>query len=195
MSPNINSKCKYFDSTAQRAGDRRQKFHFCRSPFAVNVMLNLSNIIEAKRQRRKAERKWRSTRCQSDLILFKKSRNYVTFLMNKARQDYYSDLISNNGNDLKYLFKVSKYLLNIASTLVLPPNEDKQQLANELGTFFIGKIANFRSDLDNHSPQVCRVDSNDSTIELPLSKFELLGTLRYTTAGCYYGYFGREGLG
>ena len=27
------------------AEDRRQKFHFCRLPFAVNVMLNLSNII------------------------------------------------------------------------------------------------------------------------------------------------------
>ena len=25
--------------------------------------------------------------------------------------------------------------------------------------------------------------------------FELIGTLRYTTASCYYGYFGREGLG
>ena len=37
---------------------------------------------------------------QSDLIVFKKSRNYVTFLMNKARQD--SDLISNNSNDLKH---------------------------------------------------------------------------------------------
>ena len=42
VSLNINSKYKYFDSTAQRAGDRQQKFHFCRSPFAVNVMLNLS---------------------------------------------------------------------------------------------------------------------------------------------------------
>ena len=94
--------------------------------------------------------------------------------MNKARQDYYSDLISNNGNDLKHLFKVSKYLLNIPSTPVLPPHEDKQQLRNELGTFFIRKIANIRSDLDNRSPQVCRVDSNESTIELPLSKFDLL---------------------
>ena len=45
MSLTINSKYKYFDSTAQRAGDRRQKFHFCRSPFAVNVMLNLSIIF------------------------------------------------------------------------------------------------------------------------------------------------------
>ena len=99
----------------------------------------------------------------------------MTFLINKARQDYYSDLILNNGNDLKHLFKVSKYLLNIASTPVLPPHEDKQQLANnEMGIVFIRKIANIRSDLDNHSPHVCRVDSNDSKIDLPLSKFDLL---------------------
>ena len=83
----------------------------------------------------------------------------MTLLMNKARQDYYSDLMSNNSNDLKHLFKVSKNLLNIASTPVLPPHEDKQQLANEMGAFFIRKIANIRSDLDNHSPQVCRVGS------------------------------------
>ena len=28
-----------------------------------------------------------------------------------------------------------------------------------------------------------------------LGSLKLLGTLRYTTAGCYYGYFGREGVG
>ena len=42
MSLTIHSKYKYFDSTVQRAEDRRQKLHFCRLPFAVNVMLNLS---------------------------------------------------------------------------------------------------------------------------------------------------------
>ena len=109
-----------------------------------------------------------------DLILFKKSRNYVTFLMNKAWQDYYSDLISSNGNDLRHLFKVSKNLLNITSTPVLPPHEDKQQLANEMGTFFNRKIATIRSDLDNHSPQFCRVGSSDCNIDVPISKFDLL---------------------
>ena len=38
----MHSKYKYFDSTVQRAGDRRQKVHFCLLPFAVNVMHNLS---------------------------------------------------------------------------------------------------------------------------------------------------------
>ena len=44
MSLTIHSKYKCFDSTVQGAEDRRQKFHFCRLPFAVNVMLNLSNL-------------------------------------------------------------------------------------------------------------------------------------------------------
>ena len=68
-------------------------------------------------------------------------------------------------------------LVNIASTPVLPPHEDKQLLANEMGAFLIRKIAIIRSDLDNHPPQVCRVgsnDSNDCKISLPISKFNLL---------------------
>ena len=47
MSPTYRHKYKYFHSTAQRAKDRRQKFHFCRLPFDVrprNVKLNLSII-------------------------------------------------------------------------------------------------------------------------------------------------------
>ena len=44
-----------------------------------------SNVIEAKGQRRKAERKWRSSKCQSDLAVFKRKRNHMTFLMNEAR--------------------------------------------------------------------------------------------------------------
>ena len=45
MSPTIRHKYKYFHSTAPRAKDRRQKFHFCRLPFDVrprNVKLNLT---------------------------------------------------------------------------------------------------------------------------------------------------------
>ena len=44
VSLTIHSKYKYFYSTVQRAEHRRQKFHFCRLPSAVNVMLNLSSL-------------------------------------------------------------------------------------------------------------------------------------------------------
>ena len=44
VSLTIHCKYKYFDSTVQRAEDRRKKFYFCRLPFAVNVKLNLSTV-------------------------------------------------------------------------------------------------------------------------------------------------------
>ena len=48
MSPTIRHKCKYFHSAAQRAKDRRQKFHFCRLQLHVrprNGKLNLSIFL------------------------------------------------------------------------------------------------------------------------------------------------------
>ena len=42
VSVTIHCKYEFFDSTVQRAEDRRQKFYFCRLLFAVNVKLNLS---------------------------------------------------------------------------------------------------------------------------------------------------------
>ena len=96
-----------------------------------------SNIIEAKRQPRKAEIKWRSSKCQSDLTVFKRKRNHVTFLMNEARRVYYCTLIAENSHDQKHMFKVSKKLLNITGTPVLPRHEDKQKLAYEMGMFFM----------------------------------------------------------
>ena len=47
VSLTIHCKYKYFDSTVQRAEERRQKFAVCRLPFTVNVKLNLSNSVLA----------------------------------------------------------------------------------------------------------------------------------------------------
>ena len=42
-------------------------------------------IDNAKRERKKAERKWRKTKAADYLLDFKSKRNHVTYLMNKAR--------------------------------------------------------------------------------------------------------------
>ena len=48
-------------------------------------------IVCTRKLRRKAERKWRRTRTMEDLQVFKTRRN-VTFLLNKARRECYSEL-------------------------------------------------------------------------------------------------------
>ena len=50
-------------------------------------------IREAKRERRKAEKRWRKSRLDSDLAVFKAKRNATTRLMNKARWEFYSNFI------------------------------------------------------------------------------------------------------
>ena len=97
-------------------------------------------IREAKRQRRKAEKRWRKSRLESDLAAFKAKRNLTTRLMNKARREFYSNFIDENSGDQKKLFRASQRLFNRTMDDGLPPNLDSRTFSNDLGTFFVQKI-------------------------------------------------------
>ncbi|CAB4003826.1 Hypothetical predicted protein [Paramuricea clavata] len=60
-------------------------------------------VRDAKRQRRHAERRWRTSKSEGDWRLFKAARNRATYLMNKACTDFYTNLINENSNDQKKL--------------------------------------------------------------------------------------------
>jgi len=68
-------------------------------------------IKEARRQRRKAERRWRRTALVGDLRAFKDLRNKANNLMNDARRVFYRDLTEENSGDQRKLFSVAKRLL------------------------------------------------------------------------------------
>ena len=99
----------------------------------------------AKRKKRRAERRWRAPKTPTNLALFRSQRNRVTYLMNKARQEYYRSFIDDISNDQRKLFKASKSLLNLAEGPTFPPCTDYQVLANEFGEFFVQKIAGIKS--------------------------------------------------
>ena len=107
-------------------------------------------IKKAKRERRKAEKRWRRTRLDSDLAAFKVKRNAATALMNKARREFYTNFIEENSGDQKKLFAASNRLLNRGSADCLPPTIDRAQFAEDIGKFFVQKIVNIRSRLDCH---------------------------------------------
>ena len=70
VSLTIHSKYKYFYCTVERAEDRRQKFHFCRLPFAVNVMLNLSKFTGQRKELKTVKANLTATRNQMAGILY-----------------------------------------------------------------------------------------------------------------------------
>ena len=69
--------------------------------------------MQAKRNRRKAERRWRASGLPSDLVVFKAKRNLTLHLMNEARRTYYTQFIDDNSSDQSKLFRASKSLLNL----------------------------------------------------------------------------------
>ena len=103
-------------------------------------------IKQAKREKRKAERRWRSTRLNADLILFKVKRNHMIHLMDNAHRDYYTEFIEENSYDQGKLFKASKSLLNLQADKTLPPYDDASILANEMGEYFVQKITTIRDE-------------------------------------------------
>ena len=90
----------------------------------------------ATREKRKAERKWRMTKLQSDLLQFKRKRAFCTYLVKMARSECYSTFINDNNSDQRKLFKASKYLLNLKDDIQFPPHSDAFELANDFGTLF-----------------------------------------------------------
>ena len=84
-------------------------------------------IDNAKQERKKAERKWRKTKAADDLLDFKSKRNHVTYLMNKARWDFYSEFMVENGADQRKLLNAAKKLLGMKDeplfAVLVPPDK------------------------------------------------------------------------
>ncbi|XP_048590663.1 uncharacterized protein LOC116612334 [Nematostella vectensis] len=105
-------------------------------------------IDQAKRARRKAERKWRKSKLPSDLADFKKKRNHVTNAMNKATDEYYTQFVAENSSDQKKLFDAASKLLGGNTGLRFPEHANKTVLANDIGRYFVRKINTIRADID-----------------------------------------------
>ena len=75
---------------------------------------------------------------------YKKKRKYVTNLMNKPMQDFYSKFIEDNSTDQRKIFGAAKKLLGTHELLRFPDHLDKTVLANDIGKFFVRKIEHIR---------------------------------------------------
>lgn len=134
-------------------------------------------IKAAIRQRRKAERKWRSTGQESHLAEFKGRKNYVIFLMNESRCRFYTSLVEEHSNNQRELFRISKQLLKQNVGMKLPSCQNCYDLANEFDKFFAKKISDIRSELNNQEYTGERhgyPELSDELFEHKLSAFDEL---------------------
>ena len=81
------------------------------------------DIKEARKQRRKAERRWRRTGLEADLRVYKATKNNTNSLMNEARKVFFKGFIEENSTDQYCLEeRMKSSILNSMTGLSLPIN-------------------------------------------------------------------------
>ena len=118
-------------------------------------------IDAAKKARRHAENTWRKTKLNVHRDTFIEKRNEVNSLMQKAKEDHYSHLVT-ESSDQKKLFKVVNELTNNKSENPLPEHKSSCELADRFANFFDEKITKIRTTLDSMQPH----DSPQAVLEL-----------------------------
>ena len=110
-------------------------------------------IRKAKRERRRAEKRWRWSNLISDLVAFKIKRNVVNNLMNKARCEFYTNFIDENGDNQRKLFRASKRLFDHSHSDSLPPicTLPLSKFANDLGKYFVKKTETLQRKLNTNA--------------------------------------------
>lgn len=90
----------------------------------------------------------------------------MTRLARQAKQNYYSNMIS-ESNDNRQLFKVVNELTNNKTANVLPDHTSSQELANRFACFFDEKIVKIRDKLQGNQSQATNVPGTPTPDPLP----------------------------
>ena len=104
-------------------------------------------INNLKRERRKAERAWRSDMLNPvSCLKFQAARNRYSLLA--AKCSFFSDVIIEDEGDQKKLYSIIKSLTAVNSDMPMAHHTSIQQLADDFGQFFIKKIEDIRSEVN-----------------------------------------------
>ena len=114
-------------------------------------------IKNLKRDRRKAERSWRSDMFNPvSHSKFQAARNRCRYSLLAAKCSFFSDVIIEAEGDQKKNYLIIKSLTAVKYEMPLPDHTAIQQLAGDFGQFFVKKIEDIRCELDiadcTHSP-------------------------------------------
>ena len=132
-------------------------------------------VLSAKREKRKAERKYRKSKLTVHLDILRDARRRVNQLSREAKSLYYRSKIEDCAGDQRALFRLTNELMHRERNTQLPAFEDPLTLANDFVQYFVDKIERIsRGFGDTESKSDQRHESNVPEITLhPVSEEEL----------------------
>ena len=140
------------------------------------------DINDARKERRKAEKKWRSTGLNVHKEIYREKKLMVVHMIKKAKTQFYKDRLSKARGDQKVLFNCVDELLNKTKSSSLPSHSSKEDLANDMADFFMEKVRKIREDLDKiqtpgHSTADSSVSETYLTVLQPATQEEVKKTI------------------
>ena len=95
--------------------------------------------VEAKRERRRLEKRWSSSKSDSDRIAYRRACRRANKLINESRKDYFRSQLA-SSEDCRERWQITKRLLHSARTAQNRAVDELQQLCDKFAKFFINKI-------------------------------------------------------
>ena len=169
---NVNTLVDLYDTSLTDVLNKHAPIVSKRVPVRKKVPWFDTTAGDLKRQRRKLERKWRSSKTEHDRLLYRKACDDYRLHLDTSRFHHINDLIKKSEGNTKKLFNIVKDLTGHKNTLVLPDTIPPETLAQDLADFFVKKITDIRTELDVFETfipdQICE-SSFTSFVEVPES--------------------------
>ncbi len=128
----------------------------------------------AKRERRKAERKWRSSgKLEVHKQIYREHCKIVSKLCKQAKQDYYCLKIEESGKDQFKVFSIANDLLNRNKEITLPSISNNSILSETFADFFTDKIKKIRETFTSKNDEENLILDNYNEDELANEIIEL----------------------
>ena len=105
-----------------------------------------SESIRSKRERRRLEKRWIGSRCESDRVAYRQCCCRTNRLINNSRRDYYKDKFKAcNNSGLQW--KAAMDLLHNFSSDLTRSNEENQTLCHTFSAIFHSKIQSIKANI------------------------------------------------
>ncbi|CAB3982841.1 Hypothetical predicted protein, partial [Paramuricea clavata] len=112
-----------------------------------NALWYNDEMTDAKKKRRRLERKWRSNRLDCNRANYLAQCDVVNKMLHKAREEYYSTIIRDNTHDQRVLFQTVEKLLQKSLDRRYPLANSDRKLADAFADYFVSKIDGVRQDV------------------------------------------------
>ena len=136
------------------------------------------DLLDAKRLKRRLERKWGSSKLHVDHQIYRKQSALVNYLAKQQRIKYYSSKLNECGRNQAAIYKIANHLLGKCKLKPLPECISNVSLAAEFNKFFYQKIFKLHSELkisadSFHSDEVSYKGRHLSSFDLVSEEYVL----------------------